>query len=148
MQSKGGVAMVADSRRWLVQSIGWLFAVLTMASALVVLGCGGSSGGGQAAATMRPPTGVGPATLQLVNASNEAIYYIHMSPTAQSTWGPDLLGSQVLQRGQSFTISNITPGQWDLRVIDASQNYKEWRGEYLEAGGAYSLEVTSGGWSR
>jgi hypothetical protein len=142
--------MVVDSRSWLLRRAGWLFGLLTMVGALFVLGCGGSSGGGggQYASTVSAPTGVGPASLQLVNRSNESIYYIHMSPTAQSTWGPDLLGNQVLGRGQTFTLSNISPGQWDLRVVDASQNAKEWRGAYFEAGGVYNIEISAGGWTR
>ncbi len=118
----------------------------------LVAGCfggGAAAGGGTTPhATLQAPTPVGPASLQIVNRSNEPIYYIYMSPTSQSTWGADLLGSQVLHVGQSFTISNIGAGGWDIRVVDRSQNYKEWRNAYLEAGGVYSIDVSSENWSR
>ncbi len=117
---------------------------------VVVLGtltaCGGGASGGLVAQS--PATGAGPATMQIINSSNETIYYVYMSPVSQSTWGPDLLGSRVLQQGQMFTLSNLQPGQWDLRVVDASGNYKEWRNQRLDPGGTYTLQVSSGGWLR
>lgn len=107
------------------------------------LGCGGGS-----TTVLQQPTGAGPATIQIDNISNETIYYVYMSPTQQSTWGPDLLGSRVLQRGQRFTLQNIQPGTWDLRVVDQSRNYKEWRNFRVEAGGGYRLQVSAGSWRR
>jgi hypothetical protein len=126
----------------------WLRSSLIALFVAIAPACFASGGGsGQYASTVQAPTGVGPSSLQITNSSNEAVYYIHMSPTAQSTWGPDLLGSSVLQIGQTFTISNIAPGQWDLRVVDQSRNYKEWRGAVFEAGGVYNVQVGSGGWT-
>ncbi len=91
--------------------------------------------------------GGGVATLHITNASNEPIFYIYMSPVTQSTWGQDLLGSSVLAVGQTFTISNIAPGGWDLRVVDQSGNSKEWRNQMFDAGGVYTIDVSSSGWS-
>lgn len=110
----------------------------------MLAGCGG----GSQATVLQQPTGVGTATIEIDNISNETIYYVYMSPTQQSTWGPDLLGSNVLQRGQRFTLQNIQPGTWDLRVVDRSRNYKEWRNFRVEAGGGYRLQVSAGGWRR
>jgi hypothetical protein len=127
--------------------VGFLALAVSMFSA----GCFGSGGGGAgstSATTLQAATGYGPASVQMVNSSNEAIYYIHMSPTSQSTWGPDLLGNQVLQRGQSFNIGNIGAGNWDIRVVDQSRNYKEWRNVYIEPGGSYQIVVSAGGWQR
>lgn len=114
---------------------------------LFLFGLGCFGGGGSTSATvLQQPTGVGAATIEIDNISNETIYYVYMSPTQQSTWGPDLLGSNVLQRGQRFTLSNIQPGTWDLRVVDRSRNYKEWRNFTVEAGGGYRLQVSAGSW--
>ena len=96
--------------------------------------------------TVQQGTGAGPAQLQIANSSNESIHYIYMSPCSQSTWGPDLLGDATLARGQVFTIGNIQPGCWDLRTVDASHNYKEWRGQTFGAGAIYNLAVSSQGW--
>jgi len=121
-------------------------AVLGLVVALPLAGCGGGGGGGAQSTVVAQPTGSGPATLRIANVSNEAIYYIHMSPTSQNTWGPDLLGNQVLQRGQVFTISNIGPGYWDVRVVDRSGNRKEWYNQFFEAGGSYEVQVDADGW--
>jgi len=121
-----------------------LLVALAFTFVTVLAGCGA----GGSAHTQSEPTGVGPATLALNNLSNETVYQVFMSPTAQNTWGPDLLGAHVLHVGQAFTLSNITPGTWDIRVVDASGNYKQWFGEYLGAGGSYRIDVSSGGWTR
>lgn len=145
--------MATRTKKTPIRALGALLGVLTALGVMLSLGCVGAGsapaqGQGQYAVATSAPTGHGPATLLIANNSNEAIYYIHMSPSSQSTWGPDLLGEQVLQRGQSFTLSNIGPGQWDLRIVDRSQNYMEWRGAYLEAGGNYNVNVPSTGWRR
>ena len=120
-----------------------------MVIALLVAGCyveGAGTGGGYATAS-GTATGSGPAQLRIMNASNESIMYIYMSPCSQSSWGPDLLGSNVLPRGSTLPLGDIQPGCWDLRCGDASQNYKEWRGQQFAAGGVYDLQVSSEGWT-
>ena len=107
----------------------------------------GSSGSGGVVA-QQTASGTGPAAIAISNSSNESIYYVYMSPVSQNTWGADQLGSEVLQPGQTLTLSNISPGTWDLRVVDRSQNYKEWRNQQIEPGGRYQLQVSPGGWSR
>lgn len=124
--------------------IGGVLSVVLLGS----LGCGGGGGGGGGSTVYQQPTGSGPGTVRIENASNETVYYIYMSPTSQSTWGPDLLGSNVLNVGQAFTLSNIQPGVWDIRVVDQSRNYKEWRQVNIQAGGGYTLTVSGGGWAR
>ena len=54
----------------------------------------------------------------LRNVSREAIFYVYMSPSSDTSWGQDLLGSNTLAIGQSLTLSNITAGVWDIRVVD------------------------------
>ncbi len=121
-------------RAWLS---GWIGLALSAITA-----CGAAPG----VVADQPATGSGPATVLIRNGSNESIYYIQMSPVSQSTWGEDLLGDNVLARGQTFQLTNVTPGAWDLRVTDASGNYKEWRDQRLDAGGTYTLDVGSGDW--
>jgi len=115
---------------------------------VVVLGAGcpvyvQDPGGPQAV----PVYGGAPATLAINNVSAEAVHYIHMSPSADTSWGPDLLGaSTVLQVGQAFTIQNVAPGQWDVRIVDSSGNCKVFFNQTFTAGGAYSLDVGSDDW--
>lgn len=123
----------------------WMTGVLLWAG--LAVGCGGGGVTPAAQGTAAPAQAGGTAAVRIVNASNESIYYIYMSRTSESTWGPDQLGNQVLGRGQAFTM-NVPVGTWDLRVEDASGNYKEWRNQRIDAGGAYDLQVDSDGWNR
>lgn len=95
-----------------------------------------------------PVAGGAPATLMINNISAEPIHYIYMSPSAQNTWGPDLLGeSTVLDVGQSFTIQNIVGGQWDVKIVDGSGNCKLFWNQSFASGGVYTLDVGSEEWT-
>lgn len=87
------------------------------------------------------------ATLAITNSSNEGIFFVYLSPSSDSSWGTDRLGNDVLHRGGTLTLSNIPPGQWDLRVVDASGNYKEWFRQEFNSGGSYTLSVDGSNWS-
>lgn len=115
---------------------------IVMFSSLLLAACGG----GGASVTRSEATGVGPATVYVNNTSNESFYYIYMSPTSQSTWGPDLLGSSTLSVGQSFMISNIGEGYWDIKVVDSSGNTKEVRDLWAGAGGVYDWFIDAYDW--
>lgn len=91
---------------------------------------------------------VGQSELLLVNNSAEPIFHVHMSPSAESTWGDDLLGSSVLHVGDQFRISGIAAGLWDIRVVDSSGNKKEFYRQEVGASGSYTLNIDSYGWSR
>ncbi len=113
--------------------------------ALLLSACGATGGALQPNGT---PTGSGPAEFTVQNSSSESIHYIYMSAASQDSWGPDQLGEGVtLNAGQNFTVRNIPAGVYDIRVEDASRNSKEWRGETLDAGGKYTLDVGSDGWT-
>ena len=107
-------------------------------------GCSGASS--SAMQETYPATGIGPATLELHNLSHEQILFVFMSPVSQEYWGSDLLGADVLQVGQSFIITSIETGEWDIRVVDSSGNHKEFREQDFDAGGGYRLEVTHTDW--
>lgn len=91
---------------------------------------------------------VGMSALLLVNNSAEPIFYVHMSPSSQTAWGDDLLGSAVLHVGEQFRITGIAPGMWDIRVVDSSGNKKEFYRQEVGVGGSYTLNIDSYGWSR
>ncbi len=128
--------MARSSNRTLLLS-GMVFALL------FTVACGASS----SSSTRTEPTGVGPATVYINNQSAESIYYIHMSPSSQSTWGSDLLGSNVLLPGQSWMLTNISEGYWDVRVVDASGNAKELYNEWVGAGGVYDWYIDAYNWN-
>jgi hypothetical protein len=58
------------------------------------------------------------ATYTFVNRSRWTIRNIYMSSSSVSEWGPDRLGSSVLAPGQTFSVSNIVPGTYDIRTVD------------------------------
>lgn len=118
-----------------------LATAFALSGVLLTTACA-SGGGGRVVSSGNP------ASVVIVNNSNETIFRIHMSPRSQPNWGPDHLGSSVLSRGQSFTLTNVAAGRWDIRIVDRSGNYKEFRNQQFNAGRSYTLRVNSGGWTR
>lgn len=86
--------------------------------------------------------------LVLLNNSAEAVFTIQMSPSADPSFGPDLLGDDVLMVGSSFRISGIGAGYWDIRVQDSSGNKKEFFRQQVDGSGSYHLVIDSYGWTR
>ena len=97
--------------------------------------------------TTGPVSTGAPATLIISNISAEDVHYIHMSPSTDTSWGPDLLGADVLPIGASFTISGVVAGQWDVAVYDASGNCKLFMQQWFDANTQYTLDVSSDGWT-
>lgn len=59
----------------------------------------------------------------LHNATGEVISELHISPNDSNQWGPDILGRDVLNDGQTAAIhfnGTAAPGQciWDIKVVD------------------------------
>jgi hypothetical protein len=57
-------------------------------------------------------------TLTIENDSSFTFVEINLSPTDQISWGPDLLGADVLEPGDVLETSGIACGTYDIRVID------------------------------
>jgi hypothetical protein len=69
--------------------------------------------------TTGAPTGVDTSSsFTITNGTNYTIVYLYMSPTSQSTWGPDQLGSNVLSPGASITLTGISCDAYDIRLVD------------------------------
>lgn len=124
--------------------------ISTMAlAAFAVFGTACGGGSASSGTTAGQPAGQvsgGAGVLRMQNNSNSDIYYIHMSPTSQSTWGPDLLGRDVLQRGQVFVIQGISPGNWDVRVVDRDGLRKEVYDVYFAPGQHTEVVIDSHAW--
>ncbi len=119
---------------------------LSLPFVLLILTGALSACGGGVIADRGTGTGTGPATIWVHNDSNESIYYIYMSPSSESVWGGDLLGSNVLHTGSTFQLYNVPEGSWDIRVVDSSGDVKEFYGEWVSAGGEYDLVVDAYNW--
>lgn len=58
------------------------------------------------------------ADVKFINKSSWDIYEIYFSPTNQKNWGEDHLGTEVLENGDSLTLTDVQPGKWDVLLID------------------------------
>ncbi len=127
------------SRRAVARS--WGMAVLVMAG---LAGCAHRAG------TYGVSTSVAPnasnAAVTIVNSSRESIFYVYISPTSQNTWGADQLGRNTILVGHNWRFT-MNPGEWDIKVVDRSGNYKVFAKQILNAGQAYTLTIDAEGWT-
>jgi hypothetical protein len=66
-----------------------------------------------------------PATtnITIVNNSNREIRHLYLSPSNSDNWGPDQLdGSVISSGGGSYTLSNVSCAQANIKVIAEDQN--------------------------
>jgi hypothetical protein len=58
-----------------------------------------------------------PASLVVANDSPYTAYYLHVSPSGESSWGPDQMRpSATIPPGGSFVLQGIPAGSWDVRA--------------------------------
>lgn len=84
--------------------------------------------------------------LTIWNFSNEAIYRIYLSPADSDSWGVDRLGTNILPVDDSFLLYGITPGLWDIKVVDAHGKVRYWMNVQIYDGYDYTLYVDPYGW--
>lgn len=58
------------------------------------------------------------AKVVFVNQSSWEIHEVYFSPASQNDWGEDHLGSEVLEKGDSLTLTGVSAGRWDVRIVD------------------------------
>jgi hypothetical protein len=58
------------------------------------------------------------AEFMINNKSEWSIHHLYLSPEDKETWGPDQLGDQVIDSGESFTLKDIPCGKYDIKVVD------------------------------
>jgi len=65
----------------------------------------------------------------LVNKTGVEIHALHVSPADANKWGPDILGKDTLEDGQSVEIKfheDEETEKWDLRIEDKDGQAIEW----------------------
>jgi len=65
----------------------------------------------------------------LVNKTGVEIHALHVSPADANKWGPDILGKDTLEDGQSVEIKfheDEEAEKWDLRIEDKEGHAIEW----------------------
>ncbi len=62
-------------------------------------------------------------TLKVVNKSKTAIHHLYLSDSGDKSWGPDQLGdgtNDTIEPGDSFTLTNIKAGDYDVKLATDS----------------------------
>jgi hypothetical protein len=58
------------------------------------------------------------ATVKIINQSKWEIHHIYLSSTDDEHWGDDQLEDEILEKGQSLTLTNIACDTYDVKVVD------------------------------
>lgn len=67
----------------------------------------------------------------IVNNTGQAILTLNVSPASEDTWGPDILGIEILaagERGQVSFDNDEERCDWDIRVTYEDGDTGDWRG--------------------
>ncbi len=95
-----------------MKNLKWLVLAISIL-AIAALACSTTGGGGGGRESV---------SLTVVNNSSVDIWYVYISPSDQETWGDDWLGDHVIEAGESYTITGIQPGTYDLMAEDSDHN--------------------------
>lgn len=57
-------------------------------------------------------------SLEFVNKSKWDIHELYFSPADQKSWGPDQLGDDVIEHGDTFTLTKIARDVYDVKIVD------------------------------
>jgi len=67
----------------------------------------------------------------ITNHTGQTVMTLNVSPTSENSWGPDILGVDVLGNGESAEISfdrDEDDCVWDIRVTYEDGDTGDWRG--------------------
>src|SRR3982750_1891905 len=56
--------------------------------------------------------------LAVTNSSKYDIHRLYLSSSEDRNWGPDQLGDYILKSGQKYTVTDIVPGEYDVKFVD------------------------------
>jgi len=57
-------------------------------------------------------------SLKLENETGKELHELYFAPAGDEEWGPDQLGDEVVTNGESFTLSSIPEGRYDILFVD------------------------------
>jgi len=61
--------------------------------------------------------------MTIANNTGYTVYYAYVSLSSDTSWGSDRLGSNILQSGQTLTVSSLTPNAtYDIHLIDSDND--------------------------
>lgn len=99
------------------------FALAFMVAALTACGGGaatttattGATSSGDTATVAAPSTD---SSIRFTNSSAWTIRELYLSPVSESRWGADQLGAHVIHTGESYTLTGIPCGSYDVKLVD------------------------------
>lgn len=118
------------------------FSALVLVGAVALSGCIVRSGPANASPVSGPVQtsgGTGSSAVVVANQSSQTICYVNISPSSDSNWGPDRLGStETIAPGASRGWS-VDPGNWDMRLQDCNHNVLQEERNVAVAGAGIQL---------
>lgn len=61
-------------------------------------------------------------TIKIENETSLEINKVYLAPAIDGDWGEDRLGDSILEPGNHLTLTDIAPGRWKLRLINADED--------------------------
>jgi len=60
----------------------------------------------------------GLSSFEVINDSDDAIYYLYIASSDSTTWGDDWLGDDTIEAGGSYVVSDVPRGAYDIKAAD------------------------------
>lgn len=57
-------------------------------------------------------------SLELVNQTGKSLHELYFAPAGEEEWGPDQLGDEVVENDESFKLTKIAKGKYDVLFVD------------------------------
>jgi hypothetical protein len=80
------------------------------------------------------------ADIDVENQSSWEIHEIYFSPSDEENWGEDHLGEHVLESGMTLSLTGVTPGEWDIRLVDEDEDVCVLQGVTVSASETWLIE--------
>ncbi len=68
---------------------------------------------------------LGLSSFEVVNESDDSIFYLYIALSDSDTWGDDWLGDDVVKAGASYVVSGIPRGTYDIKAADEDDDSVE-----------------------
>lgn len=80
------------------------------------------------------------ADIDVENQSSWEIHEIYFSPSDEDDWGEDHLGDHVLESGMTLSLTGVSPGEWDIRLVDEDADVCVLQGVTVSASETWLIE--------
>jgi len=80
------------------------------------------------------------ATINIENKSSWEIHEIYFAPSSQDDWGDDHLGKKVLKTDMTLSLTGVTAGKWDVRLVDEDEDECIVKNQQINASETFVIE--------